>query len=92
MITYTLRRLAQGLAVVVVATFVTFLEAHLLPGNPARAILGVHASSAQITAFDKANGYDLPLPVRRDVDYIGRSCCAGTSASPTSSTRASPRC
>lgn len=71
MITYTLRRLAQGLAVVVVATFVTFLEAHLLPGNPARAILGVHASSAQITAFDKANGYDLPLPVQY-VDYIGR--------------------
>jgi peptide/nickel transport system permease protein len=71
LITYTVRRIAQGLVVVVVATFITFLEAHLLPGNPARAILGVHASSAQIAAFDKANGYNRPVPVQY-LDYIGR--------------------
>jgi peptide/nickel transport system permease protein len=71
LITYTVRRIAQGLAVVVVASLITFFEAHLLPGNPARAILGVHASPAQLHAFDIENGYNQPLPVQY-IDYIGR--------------------
>lgn len=69
MITYTVRRVAQGLAVVFVASLITFFEAHLLPGNPARAILGVHASPAQLHAFDIENGYNQPLPVQY-FDYI----------------------
>jgi peptide/nickel transport system permease protein len=63
-IAYMVRRVLQGIVVVIVASFITFIEAHLLPGNPARAILGVHASRAQIAAFDKANGYNLPLPLQ----------------------------
>jgi peptide/nickel transport system permease protein len=69
--TYAVRRIGQGLIVVVVVSFITFIEAHLLPGNPARAILGVHASSAQIQAFDVANGYDKSLPVQY-LDYADR--------------------
>jgi peptide/nickel transport system permease protein len=65
---YIVRRIGQGIAVVIVVSFITFIEAHLLPGNPARAILGVHASSAQIQAFDVANGYNRPLPVQY-LDY-----------------------
>jgi peptide/nickel transport system permease protein len=57
--------------VVIVVSFITFIEAHLLPGNPARAILGVHASNAQIQAFDVANGYNKPLPVQY-LDYADR--------------------
>jgi peptide/nickel transport system permease protein len=57
--------------VVIVVTFLTFIEAHLLPGNPARAILGVHASTAQLTAFDRANGYNQSLPVQY-LDYVSR--------------------
>lgn len=71
MIAYTIRRIAQGLAVVVVVSLITFFEAHLLPGNPARAILGVHASPAQLHAFDIENGYNDPLPVQY-VDYLDR--------------------
>jgi peptide/nickel transport system permease protein len=68
---YTIRRIGQGIVVVIAVTFITFFEAHLLPGNPARAILGVHASSAQIAAFDRENGYNNPLIVQY-FDYIGR--------------------
>ncbi len=68
---YSIRRIGQGLVVVVAVSFITFLEAHLLPGNPARAILGVHASSAQIVAFDRANGYNEPLPLQY-LDYVDR--------------------
>jgi peptide/nickel transport system permease protein len=35
---------------------------HLLPGGPARAILGVHATPSNIAAFNKQNGLDRPLP------------------------------
>jgi len=66
---YSLRRLGQGFVVVVIVSFLTFIEAHLLPGNPARAILGVHASSAQIAAFDRENGYNRSLVVQY-LDYV----------------------
>jgi peptide/nickel transport system permease protein len=68
---YSVRRVGQGIIVVIAVTFITFFEAHLLPGNPARAILGVHASSAQIAAFDQVNGYNHPLIIQY-FDYIGR--------------------
>jgi peptide/nickel transport system permease protein len=68
---YSVRRAGQGIVVVIAVTFITFFEAHLMPGNPARAILGVHASEAQIVAFDRANGYNHPLIIQY-FDYIGR--------------------
>lgn len=71
MITYCARRSLQGLFVVVVVSFLTFIEAHLLPGNPARAILGIHASAAQVRAFDIENGYNHALPVQY-LDYADR--------------------
>jgi peptide/nickel transport system permease protein len=71
MIGYTARRFGQGVIVVIVVTFITFFEAHLMPGNPARAILGVHASSAQIAAFNAENGYNHPLVIQY-FDYLDR--------------------
>lgn len=71
MIGYSVRRIGQGMIVVVIVSFLTFLEAHLLPGNPARAILGPHASTAQLVAFDRANGYNRSLPVQY-LAYAGR--------------------
>jgi len=68
---YTVRRFGQGVIVIVAVTFITFFEAHLMPGNPARAILGVHASSAQIAAFNQENGYNHPLVVQY-FDYLDR--------------------
>jgi peptide/nickel transport system permease protein len=71
LIQYCIKRIGQGLVVVIIVSFLTFIEAHLLPGNPARAILGVHASSAQIAAFDRANGYNESLPIQY-LDYLDR--------------------
>lgn len=71
MIGYVARRCGQGLVVVVLVSFLTFIEAHIMPGNPARAILGIHASPAQLHAFDIANGYNRSLPVQY-FDYIDR--------------------
>lgn len=71
MIWYCVRRSGQGLFVVVLVSFLTFIEAHIMPGNPARAILGIHASAAQIQAFDLENGYNHALVVQY-LDYIDR--------------------
>jgi peptide/nickel transport system permease protein len=53
---YLVRRLGQ--AVIVVAML------QVLPGGPARAILGPRAAAQAIAAFDHANGYDRSLPVQ----------------------------
>ncbi|MGH3164524.1 MAG: ABC transporter permease [Trebonia sp.] len=71
MLSYSIRRTVQGLVVVLVVSFLTFIEAHLMPGSPARAILGVHASTAQIQAFNVENGYNHSLPVQY-WDYLDR--------------------
>jgi peptide/nickel transport system permease protein len=71
MIGYCVRRSGQGLFVVVLVSFLTFIEAHIMPGNPARAILGIHASPAQLHAFDVENGYNRSLPIQY-LDYIDR--------------------
>ncbi len=71
MVAYCIRRSGQGLVVVVLVSFLTFIEAHIMPGNPARAILGIHASPAQLRAFEIENGYNLPLPLQY-LKYIDR--------------------
>lgn len=59
---YLFRRTGQALVVVVFVTMIVFGLEHLLPGGPARAILGVHATPTNIAAFNKQNGLDSPLP------------------------------
>jgi peptide/nickel transport system permease protein len=50
--------------VVIGVTLVTFLLQHLIPGSLARAILGDHATSAQINAFNQEYGLSRPPPVQ----------------------------
>jgi peptide/nickel transport system permease protein len=70
-IAYIGRRLAQSVAVVLGVTIIVFVLVHLLPGGPARAMLGSRASQQQIYAFIVANGYNKPLFVQY-ADYIDR--------------------
>ena len=42
-----------------------------MPGSPARAILGIHASAAQINAFNIENGYNQSIPIQY-IDYLNR--------------------
>jgi peptide/nickel transport system permease protein len=68
---YLLRRSGQALVVVILVSIITFILLHLLPGGPARALLGERASPAAIHAFDVANGYNRPLPLQY-FSYMGR--------------------
>src|SRR5919204_6129331 len=64
MITFILRRLAQALPVMFLATVGVFLLLHLLPGDPALLMAGPDASQAIIDATRKDMGLDEPLPVQ----------------------------
>ena len=59
----TLRAL-QALAVLVVVSVAVFGLLHALPGTPARAILGPRATAVAVAAFNRENGFDLPLPLQ----------------------------
>ena len=43
-------------------SIIVFGLSKLLPGGPARAILGTHATPTTIAAFNQANGLDSPRP------------------------------
>ena len=56
------RRVLQGLIVILIVTLIVFALLHLaMPQGPAQGVLGMSASQEQIDAFNKANGYDLPV-------------------------------
>jgi len=58
---YIFRRFAQSLVVLLLVTVIMFIMFHLLPGNPARAELGVKAQPAAVAAFDKLQGLNKPV-------------------------------
>ena len=60
--TYTTRRVASAVAVAIGVTLATFLLLHLEPGDPARLVLGEHASAGQVTALRHQWGLDRSLP------------------------------
>ncbi len=64
MTAFLVRRLWHSLLVVIGVTIVVFILLQLLPGGPARAILGPRATPAAIAAFDHQNGYDRPVFVQ----------------------------
>jgi len=61
---FLIRRCAQALVVLVLVTIIVFGLSRLLPGGPARAILGTHATPSNIAAFNRENGLDAPLPAQ----------------------------
>lgn len=64
MIRFLLRRCSQAVVVLLLVSVIVFGLLHLLPGGPARAILGTHATPTNIAAFNKQNGLDSPVPVQ----------------------------
>ncbi|WP_456299255.1 ABC transporter permease [Microbacterium halophytorum] len=58
---FLLRRIAQALVVIFVVTIVVFVLLQMLPGGPARGVLGVQATPEQIAQFNHEQGYDRPL-------------------------------
>ena len=58
---YVLKRLGQAVIVLLLVTIIMFVMFHLLPGNPARAELGIKAQPAAVAAFDKLQGLNRPI-------------------------------
>jgi peptide/nickel transport system permease protein len=68
---FVIARTLQAIVVLILVTLVVFFLQHLLPGSEARAILGLHASTAQVQAFNRANGLNQPVIVQY-LNYIWR--------------------
>ena len=68
---YIAGRLAQVVLVLLGVTIATFALLHLVPGNPARTLLGVHATPHEVAVLDREWGLARPLPVQY-ASYLDR--------------------
>lgn len=59
---YVARRISFALLVVVGVALTTFLLMHAVPGDPARAVLGEHATPGAVAALRRQWGLNEPLP------------------------------
>ncbi|APU16515.1 ABC transporter permease [Actinoalloteichus fjordicus] len=64
MIRYVLRRVLLLAGSLIAASALTFLLLSLLPGNPARTMLGVEATEEQVAELSRQLGTDQPAPIR----------------------------
>ena len=64
MTTYILRRVLQAIPVLIGITLVSFLLVHLVPGDPARVVLGTHATPSAVATLDHKLGLDQSLPAQ----------------------------
>jgi len=71
MTAYLVRRLAQSVVIVIGVTVIVFVIIHLLPGGPARGLLGPRATPRQIHQFIIQNGYDKPIFIQY-FKYLGQ--------------------
>jgi peptide/nickel transport system permease protein len=63
-LSYLLRRLGTLLLVLIGVSIVTFAIIPLIPGSPARVMLGVQATPAAVATLERQMGLDRPLPVQ----------------------------
>jgi peptide/nickel transport system permease protein len=64
MLPYLLKRLAIGLATLVVASVVVFAVLEILPGDPARLMLGMNATPDAVEVLREQMGLNQPLALR----------------------------
>jgi peptide/nickel transport system permease protein len=67
---YIARRILQAIFVVLGVTIIVFIILQLLPGGPARALLGPRATNQQVHEFIVQNGYNRSVFVQY-VTYLG---------------------
>jgi peptide/nickel transport system permease protein len=68
---YVVRRLLQAVPVALGVTILVFFLIHLIPGDPARTILGNHATPRNVALLRHDWGLDRPLPVQYE-KFMGR--------------------
>lgn len=71
MTSYVIRRLLQMVMVVVGMTLLVFLMIHLVPGDPARSMLGPRAPESEVLELRQHWGLDEPLPTQFG-QFVGR--------------------
>ena len=64
MFLYLVKRLLLGLLIVVFAVTLLFVMIHMVPGDPARILLGPRATPEMITTISAQMGLDKPLPIQ----------------------------
>ncbi len=64
MLGYIVRRLAGAIVVLILATIITFLMGELIPGDPARMMMGQMATEEMLDTVRAEWGLDKPLHVR----------------------------
>lgn len=72
MTAYVLRRLAQMLPVLLIASFAIFAMVYAVPGGPVAVIVGENASPEEIAEVSRRLGFDRPMLVQY-VDWLGRA-------------------
>jgi peptide/nickel transport system permease protein len=84
---YILRRLLQAIPVVIGVTVICFFMIHLVPGDPARTMLGVHATPKKVAILHHEWGLDRSLPAQYELfmerlahGNLGQSLFYGVSA------------
>ena len=70
-LSYVFRRLLQLIPVVFGVTLIVFFMIHLIPGDPARTMLGVHATPEAVARLHKQWGLDQPL-FNQYLDFMQR--------------------
>jgi peptide/nickel transport system permease protein len=66
---YLVRRVGQAIVVVIGVMILTFILIHMEPGNVARSILGIRATSNRISIFNSTYGLNKPL-YQQFGDYV----------------------
>jgi peptide/nickel transport system permease protein len=69
--TYIARRAVLAVVVVAGVIILTFVVAHVVPGDPAATWAGPHASAGQVAAARRFLGLDRPLPVQLGAYFGG---------------------
>lgn len=64
MFKYIVRRIMESIPALLGIIVISFLLLHLIPGGPARGILGQHYTAARLAAIDASLGLNKPLPVQ----------------------------
>lgn len=64
MFLYLVKRVLLGLVIVVLAVTLLFCMIHMVPGDPARILLGPRATPEMITTISAQMGLDKPLPIQ----------------------------
>jgi peptide/nickel transport system permease protein len=70
-VSLVLHRLLQLVPVLIGMTILVFFMIHLIPGDPARAMLGIRATPAAVASLHHTWGLDKPLPAQY-LSFMGR--------------------